>query len=71
MGVIPSGWQAEQQERQNGKCYYCGVKAKLTLEHLIAVKNDGTNAPDNLVLACQSCNSSKGDRPIQVMGLLL
>lgn len=47
-------------------CCYCGEGvedgAKLTLDHLVAHANGGTNKETNLVTACHRCNSSRGRR---------
>jgi hypothetical protein len=49
-------------------CAYCGATvedgAKLTLDHLVAYSNGGSNAPSNLVTSCARCNSSRGNRPV-------
>jgi 5-methylcytosine-specific restriction endonuclease McrA len=42
-----------------GPCFYCGAPAK-TRDHKLPRSRGGTDAPENLVLACKSCNSSKG-----------
>lgn len=44
---------------QNGKCFYCGIMNKLTQDHKIPLSRGGSNQLDNIVLACQSCNSKK------------
>ncbi len=41
-------------------CCYCGNDTKLTLDHLIPTLKGGSHAADNIVWACQPCNSSKG-----------
>jgi HNH endonuclease len=43
-------------ERQ---CVYCGLTNRLTIDHLIPRIEGGDDDGVNLVLACQSCNSSK------------
>jgi disulfide oxidoreductase YuzD len=45
-------------------CSYCGSRYKLSLDHLIPRMKKGSDAPENLVLACRSCNSSKGSRDL-------
>jgi 5-methylcytosine-specific restriction endonuclease McrA len=45
-------------------CAYCGAADDLTLDHLIPRLRDGSDAADNLVCACRSCNSSKGARDL-------
>ena len=55
-------------ERDDHKCRYCGRRAPdvvLHIDHIIPVAKGGTDAPDNLVTACQPCNSGKSDLLIQ------
>lgn len=49
---------------QKGKCYYCGAKVgrKYEVDHVVPLSRGGTNWPDNLVIACPSCNSSKNNK---------
>lgn len=45
-------------------CHYCGeatAKDKRTIDHRIALANEGTHTAGNLVMACWTCNSSKRD----------
>lgn len=50
----------------DGHCSYCGVQLRpfstFTIDHVEPVAKGGTNALNNLVAACRSCNSIKGDR---------
>lgn len=49
-----------------GECAYCGTtldQKELTLDHVIPLRAGGTNTTNNIVAACKSCNSSKGERP--------
>lgn len=43
-----------------GKCFYCGMKKKLSLDHIVPISKGGSHTKDNVVMACISCNSSKG-----------
>ena len=43
-------------------CVYCGSSERLQWEHIIARSRGGPDTIDNLVLACQPCNLSKGVR---------
>src|SRR5690606_35095125 len=43
-------------------CTYCGSTSNLALDHLLPRSAGMSDRPDNLVLACRSCNSSKRDR---------
>lgn len=56
-------------QRTGGKCFYCGVRlfkkrkghrAKATIDHYIPKAEGGSNARENLVPACSSCNKEKG-----------
>jgi len=40
-------------------CAYCGSQERLSGDHLLPTKLGGSDAGENLVLACRSCNSSK------------
>jgi hypothetical protein len=50
-------------------CAYCGLGvedgAMLTLDHLTPHCQGGTNAADNLVTACRTCNSARGERTLE------
>lgn len=43
------------------KCCYCGSTVALTKDHLQPLNDNGTMTVDNIVPACQKCNSSKKD----------
>lgn len=45
-------------------CNYCGCKEKLSLDHIFPQKFGGKDDADNLILACKSCNSSKGKKDL-------
>jgi hypothetical protein len=52
------------------QCIYCGATHNLSYDHLIPLSKGGPDSPDNVVLACRSCNASKGDRgPYEWFGL--
>jgi HNH endonuclease len=46
------------------QCTYCGSQENLSYDHLIARTRNGPDIPDNVVMACKSCNSSKGDKGV-------
>src|SRR6266705_5616843 len=53
----------EQHERQKGRCYWCHKKlVEYHIDHVIPLSRGGSNAPDNLVLACPTCNMRKAAR---------
>lgn len=48
---------------QQGLCAYCERDGqKLTLDHVIPLDQNGLHDPDNAVMCCGVCNSSKGNR---------
>lgn len=52
----------EVLRRDNHSCRYCGSMApdvKLTVDHVVPKALGGSDAADNLVTACQPCNSGK------------
>jgi hypothetical protein len=50
--------------RDGWRCWCCGTDAReeLTLDHIVARARGGTNHETNLITACYSCNTGKGDR---------
>src|ERR1044071_3808007 len=53
------------RERANGVCEYCHVpeawsELRFVVDHIIAKKHSGGSRPENLALACVSCNAHKG-----------
>jgi len=53
----------KQFNAQKGKCYWCNRKlTKYHVDHIIPLVRGGSNWPDNIVIACPSCNTSKGDK---------
>jgi len=53
-------WLKEKEERDT--CIYCGEKKDLTVEHILPRSCGGEDIPDNVVMVCKSCNSSKGGK---------
>ena len=64
----PGDFTGEDIERQyaaqKGRCFWCGCKVGDTyhVDHVIPLSRGGSNDPDNLVIACPSCNCSKQDK---------
>jgi 5-methylcytosine-specific restriction endonuclease McrA len=52
-------WEAILELHGNA-CAYCGKPGKMTMDHVLPVSRGGGTTADNVVPACQSCNSSKG-----------
>lgn len=45
-------------------CHYCGTtNNELTIDHIQPTARGGTDTPNNITVACRSCNSRKGTRP--------
>lgn len=41
-------------------CFWCGIRMEsVTIDHVIPLSRGGKHTPDNLVAACNTCNSSK------------
>lgn len=59
-------WKALRQavlERDQFTCHYCGARgADPVIDHVLPVRRGGTNALENLVTACKSCNRSKNTK---------
>jgi 5-methylcytosine-specific restriction endonuclease McrA len=53
-----------QYEAQRGKCYYCGCELNGTYQtdHVIPISRGGSDSMENIVVACASCNLSKGNK---------
>ena len=55
-------------EKYEGKCYLCGSKECLQIDHIVSVYRyakeeirpiEGLNSLDNLALICRKCNAGK------------
>lgn len=46
----------------NNKCAYCNSEESLTQDHFIPLSKGGGYTRNNIIPACKSCNSSKGNR---------
>jgi 5-methylcytosine-specific restriction endonuclease McrA len=50
-------------ELSGGKCFWCRVPLTYedaTIDHVVARGRGGSNALENLVLACEPCNQTRG-----------
>jgi len=45
-------------------CIYCSSAHDLSIDHLIPKSRGGPDIADNAILACRTCNSSKGDKGV-------
>jgi 5-methylcytosine-specific restriction endonuclease McrA len=57
--------------RDKHQCQYCLSKKNLTVDHVIPRSKGGKHSWDNVVIACESCNSRKGDRFLHQVGMSL
>lgn len=55
-------WEREQELLKS--CVYCCSTTDLTTDHLIPRSRGGDDSADNVVLACQSCNTSRGEKGV-------
>ena len=58
---LPPVNRREVLRRDKYACQYCGNTKKLTLDHVIPRSKGGKHSWDNVVIACEPCNSRKGD----------
>ncbi len=68
---VPPVNRREVLRRDKHACQYCGSTKKLTLDHVIPRSKGGKHTWDNVVTACERCNSQKGDRTPQQAGMIL
>ena len=69
---VPPVNRREVLKRDQHCCQYCRSHRKLTLDHVIPKAQGGQHTWDNVVTACEPCNSGKGDRtPIEAGMTLL
>jgi 5-methylcytosine-specific restriction endonuclease McrA len=54
----------KKYETQGKRCYWCGCELNGTYhaDHYIPLSRGGSNAIENIVIACPACNLSKKDR---------
>ncbi len=64
---------AAQCNRQKGKCYWCkGKLDKYHVDHVTPLALGGSNGPENIVIACPTCNLTKhAKHPMDFAGILL
>lgn len=60
--------------RDEYTCQYCGKKPgreKLTIDHIIPKSRGGESVWENVILACSTCNTRKGNRLPEECGMKL
>jgi 5-methylcytosine-specific restriction endonuclease McrA len=68
---VPPVNRKEVLRRDKHACQYCGSTKHLTLDHVLPRSKGGKHTWDNVVIACERCNSRKGDRTPQQAGMIL
>ena len=58
-------------KRDGHKCQYCGATKGLTIDHIIPRCRGGEDTWENLVVACSTCNTKKGDKFLEQTNLTL
>ncbi len=71
MWKVPPVNRREVLRRDHHSCQYCGSNKHLTLDHVIPRSRGGQHTWDNVVAACERCNSKKGDKTPQEAGMHL
>lgn len=65
MTTIPESLRRQVEERASDRCEYCLLPSSLSfypheVDHIIALKHNGTTTAENLAYACWRCNRYKG-----------
>lgn len=71
MWKIPPVNRREVLRRDHHTCQYCGSGKHLTLDHVMPRSTGGSHTWDNVVTACERCNSRKGHRTLFEAGMQL
>ena len=58
-------------KRDSNSCQYCGSTRNLTIDHIIPKCRGGEDTWENLVVACRSCNTKKGNTLLEQTGMKL
>jgi 5-methylcytosine-specific restriction endonuclease McrA len=68
---IPGKLRRAVYERDHYRCRYCGGFERLSLDHVVPESRGGAATEENLVTACRTCNTRKGNRTLEAMGMSL
>ncbi|MEM7725546.1 MAG: HNH endonuclease [Cyanobacteria bacterium P01_A01_bin.45] len=68
---VPPVNRREVLRRDNHTCQYCGARKHLTLDHVFPRSKGGLHTWNNIVTACERCNSRKGDKTLKEIGMKL
>lgn len=58
-------------KRDNFTCQYCGATSRLTIDHVVPKCRGGEDTWENLVVACSTCNTKKGNTLLEQTGMKL
>jgi len=52
----------QQYQLQSGRCHWCGIAVDNAyhVDHVVPLARGGSNDPENIVIACPTCNLRKG-----------
>jgi 5-methylcytosine-specific restriction endonuclease McrA len=64
-GVTLKQWR-QTKEEYNNLCAYCNQKKPLSMDHIVPVSKGGIHDVSNIVPACRSCNSKKGNKSLLI-----
>lgn len=65
--AIPKFLAETVRLRDGNLCAYCGdTLGPFEIDHIIPWALGGGHDPENLTVACRSCNRSKGSKPLEV-----
>lgn len=62
--LTKDGWKSILEEHDYA-CVICGTKDNIVIDHIVPLSKGGTNTLDNVQPLCISCNSVKGNRPME------
>jgi 5-methylcytosine-specific restriction endonuclease McrA len=62
-------FRASLVNRDGLLCVYCESPDRLVVDHMFPITLGGSDHPDNLCLACKSCNAGKAGRTPEMAGL--
>jgi len=57
--------------RDSHRCQYCGSTSRLTVDHVVPKSRGGHSNWENVVTACAPCNTRKGDKLPDEIGMEL
>ena len=56
---VPSDRKRRVRERAGGACQHCGKRARLEIDHVVAVCLGGDHEDSNLQALCHECHQTK------------